>query len=268
MSQHIATCSAEYAERTRDENKQRELHPSDIGSLSLDAFRTQSAADCRAAWLTASDADKRGLALQIIRHKGHGPDEATIALYLGLLEERFGLGPVEIVVASALERLAEAHQRSAESAETKEERVYFRRWSGAFRKALYRWLQGVRPEQTPGGAWLVTSATRLETVHQVERSGECTCEAQNRGCWHSALVSGIESAYDDMERFDGGDDEPRGPIVVTIDHDGLSLGRGDQAIVCRVPADVAQAIGTLVSRPADLGRRIALAREACYLVAA
>jgi hypothetical protein len=256
-----ATCNAEYAENTRDENKQRELHPHDIGSLSLETFRTQSTADCRAAWLTASDADKRGLALQIIRHKGHGPDEQTIALYLGLLEERFGLGPVEQSVASALERLAEAHQRSAENAETREERVYFRRWAGAFRKALYRWLQGVRPEQTPGGAWLVTSATRLETVHQVERSGECTCEAQNRGCWHSAIATGIETAYDDMDRFDGGDTEQRGPIVVSIDPDGLSLGRGDQAIVCRVPSDVATAIGTLVSRPVTLGRRLAVARE-------
>jgi hypothetical protein len=267
MSQHIATSAAEYETRTRDENKQRELHPSDIGSLSLDTFRTMSTADCRAAWLAASDADKRGLALQIIRHKGHGPDEATIALYLGLLEERFGLSPVEQTVASALERLAEAHQRSAEGAETKEERLYFRRWAGAFRKALYYHLQGVRPEQTPGGSWLVTSATRVGQVHQVERSGECTCEAQNRGCWHSALVTGIETAYDDMERFDGGDDEQRGPIVVTIDRDGLSLSRGDSAIVCRVPTDVATAIETLVTRPAELGRRLAAARV-CYQVAA
>ena len=267
MSQHFATSAAEYAERTRDENKQRELHPSDTGSLSLDAFCAMSASECRAAWLTASDDDRRGLALQIIRAKNHGPDEATIQMYLELLNERFGLGPIEQAVASALERMADAHQQSAESAESKEERAYFRRWAGAFRKALYYHLQGTRPEQTPGGAWLVASATRALTVHQVERDGHCTCEARDSGCWHSALVSGIETAYDDLDRFDGGDAGTRGPIVVTAQGHTVSLSRGDTAIDCRAPADVAAAIGTLVRRPADLGRRLAQARS-CYSVAA
>ena len=218
-----ATSAAEYAENTRDANKQRELHPHDTGALSLDTFRSSPLSDCRAAWLTATDADKRGLALQIIRSKNHGPDEATIALYVELLENKFGLSEVERAVCGALERLAETHQRSSESAETREERTYFRRWAGAFRKALYLHLQGTRPEQTPGGAWLVASATRCGQVHQVERSGQCTCEAQNRGCWHSALVTGIETAYDDLARLGSGDEpaeeEEEPPAPARLDDD-------------------------------------------------
>jgi hypothetical protein len=215
MTRKPATSAAEYAERTRDENKQRELHPHDTGSLDLTAMRTMPRVEARRVWAAASDADKRGLAIQCIRHGNHGPDEATIAMYLDILEGQLGLSPIDRSVAGALERLADSHQRSAETAETSDERVYFRRWAGAFRKALLFYLQGARPEQAPCGSWLVMSASRFGQVHQVERSGQCTCEAQNRGCWHSALVTGIETGYDDLTRL-GADDgatvpEDQGP---------------------------------------------------------
>jgi hypothetical protein len=207
MTTKPATTAAEYAERTRDENKARELHPSDLGSIDLDSFQLQTPDGRRQTWAAATDADKRGLALQVIRRQGHGPDEATIALYLAELDERFGPSPIERAVMGALEQMAESHQRSFETAETKEERTYFSRWAGAFRKALLYWLQGTRPEQTESGSWLVPSATRDGKVHGVARDGRCSCEAQGRGCWHAALVSGIETAYDGLGQADDGDEE-------------------------------------------------------------
>lgn len=234
MTSKPATNAQEYAERTRDENKARELHPSDQGRIDLDAFQAQSSEGRRQTWAAASEGDRRGLALQIIRRQNHGPDEATIALYLEQLDARFGLSPIERAVCGALERLADSHQRSAETAETTEERTYFRRWAGAFHKALYYYKQGVRPEQTDSGAWLVPSATRAAHIHGVSRDGQCTCEAQNRGCWHSALITGIETAGDDMDRFDSleAEEEP-------IDYQTEAAAR------------------------AELGRRLCAARSRC-----
>lgn len=203
-----ATTAAEYLEATHDANKARELHPSDLGSIKLDAFQAMTEDGRRAVWAAAGDRDRLGLALQVCRRKGHGPDAESIANYLVELDARFGPSPVERAVSGALERLAESHQRSYEGAETKEERTYFSRWAGAFRKAHFAYARGgIRPEPTESLSWLVPSATRAGRVHSVSRDGHCTCEAQNRGCWHSALVTGIETAGDDLDRFDGGDGE-------------------------------------------------------------
>src|SRR5262245_32309976 len=111
-----ATSAAEYEARTRDENKQRELHPDVCGSLSLDAMRALPRAEARQIWAQASDADKRGLAIQCIRHGNHGPDEATIAMYLDILEGQLGLSEVEQAVCGALERLAADAAQSARTA--------------------------------------------------------------------------------------------------------------------------------------------------------
>jgi hypothetical protein len=206
-----ATTAAEYLEATRDANKARELHPSDLGNIDLDSFQLMTPDGRRQTWAAASDDDRRGLALQIIRRQGHGPDAATINLFLAELDARFGPSPIERAVAGALEQMADTHQRSHETAETKEERTYFSRWAGAFRKALYFYSrEGVRPEQTESGAWLVPSATRTGRVHSVARDGRCSCEAQGRGCWHAALCSGIETAYDGLGQADDGDE----PVAV------------------------------------------------------
>lgn len=251
-----ATNAAEYEARTRDENKQRELHPSDLGSLSLDYFTTHSASDCRAAWLTASDADKRGLALQIIRHKGHGPDEATIAMYVELLEERFGLSEVEQAICGALERLATTEAQSARTARAaglKDDATFFQRAANAYAKALRFYLQGLRPEPTQTG-YLLPSQRDGEAPHLLTLDGSwiCTCAAGESIHWASALIIGIEVGYDDLAGAD--DPGPSGPIVVTGGDGGVQLVRGDTAIDCSGPTEVAQAIGTL------LGRRLAEAR--------
>jgi len=120
------------------------------------------------------------------------------------------LTTTETTIAAALERLANEHQQSAAHALTKsDEQVFFRRWSSAFRKALYYYLQGTRPASTPAGCWLVSSATRGGIIHQVDKSGHCSCEAGQKGiaCWHAALVAGVEVGTDDLDRFDGGDDD-------------------------------------------------------------
>lgn len=149
------------------------------------------------------------------------------------------LTTTETTIAAALERLANEHQRWSETAEKCAERTFFRSWAGAFRKALYHYQTGIRPQPTPAGAWLVTSATRGGMVHQVDRIGACTCEAgqKHQACWHAALAAGVEVGMDDLDRFDGGDDEapttdPPTPILVTRVAGGIALDRaGEHAIV-------------------------------------
>ena len=80
-------------------------------------------------------------------------------------------------VASALERLADEAQRSTTETPDAAERAFFKRWSGCYRRALYQYLTGVKPRQTPSGAWLVPSGTRAGVIHHVSRDGHCTCEA-------------------------------------------------------------------------------------------
>ena len=116
------------------------------------------------------------------------------------------LSPIDQAIESALERLGASHQHSADTADTAETRAFFRRWAGAFRKALLYYRQGVRPERLSSGAWLVPSATRA-IVHQVGRDNHCTCEARDRGCWHAAIVLGVEVGYEDLDTFDPGDDD-------------------------------------------------------------
>src|SRR5262245_13998982 len=118
------------------------------------------------------------------------------------------LSTIETTIAAALERLAAEHQRSADGADAKDVHRFFASWSGAFRKALLYYLQGTRPQQTPGGAWLITSATRAGRVHQVGANGHCSCEAgaKQQACWHCAIVCGVEVGMDDLDRFDDADE--------------------------------------------------------------
>lgn len=189
------------------------------------------------------------------------------------------LSPIESAVEAALERLGDEHQRSAERADDAEHRVFFRRWAGAFRKALLKYLQGTRPEPTPGGAWLVGSATRGGVVHRVTKDGACTCESQNRGCWHAALVTGIEVAFDDLATYgdDGpasdGDDNGTGgasdPLTglqpgayvrarvldAMLERSAARIAELRQAVAAQQPTPAAQ------PTPADLGRRLTQARR-------
>lgn len=187
--------------------------------------------------------------------------------------------PIDLAVEAALERLAESHQRSAATADTAEARRFFARWAGAFRKALLLYRQGVRPDRLVSGAWLVPSATRA-IVHQVGRDGACTCEAGSRGCWHAALVAGVEVAYEDLDTHgDDGDgcldcdgagcstcdgspltdaeiaEQSAAPLVVGAYVRDLLLA----AMLDRSAARIAELRGQ-VTMPA-LGQRLAIARQ-------
>jgi hypothetical protein len=207
--------------------------------IDLDAFLALSVEQRAARWRQLDGGAKFQLvALAIVRQTGRDWEVEEVERCVAHWDGKYGAVPLptEAAVAGALERLADAHQRSALTALTAEERTYFRRWAGAFRKALLYWQQGIRPEQTPGGAWLLTSATRAGQVHRVTRDGQCTCEAQNRGCWHAALVTGIETGYEDLDSLNS------------------YVEPEDQAVVAAAAR--------------DLGRRLAAARAACYQVAA
>src|SRR5215471_6005992 len=160
MTTKPATSAREYLENTIDENKQRELHPADLGSIDFDTFITHTQETRRAIWAQATDADKRGLALAMLRRNNHGPDEANIALYLSLMEARFGLSEVETAIVGALSRLAQqeaASARTARGAGLADDAKFFQRSANAYAKALSYYLAGTRPvpTQTGPGGWLL-----------------------------------------------------------------------------------------------------------------
>lgn len=212
MTPKPATSAAEYQERTHDELKQLEIHPHDLGRISLDTFQAMTPDGRRAVWAAATDADRRGLALQIIRRQNHGPDEATIALYLELLDERYGASPVEQAVMGALERLATqeaASARAARAAGESEDARFFQRAANAYTKALCYYRGGIRPEPTPHG-YTLPSQRAGEPPHLLTMDGDwvCTCAAGATMHWAKALVIGIEVAYDELAQHDDGDEEP------------------------------------------------------------
>ena len=79
----------------------------------------------------------------------------------------------------------------------------------AFEKALMYWLRGVRPVQTPGGAWLIPSASDPSIIHHCEKVDHLwmcgpTCKATTFH-WHGALMTAIESLADRLNAEDDGD---------------------------------------------------------------
>lgn len=210
MNRKPATNAAEYLERTHDELKQLELHPHDIGSLDLSAMRTMPRPEARRIWATASDTDKRGLAIQCIRHGNHGPDEATIAMYLDILEGQLGLSDVETAIIGALERLAHHEAQSARTARLvgeKADAAFFQRSANAYAKALSFYRTGLRPEPTATG-WLLPSQRAGEPPHLLTKDGDwiCTCQAGESMHWAKALIVGMEVGYDDLAQLAGDDD--------------------------------------------------------------
>jgi len=250
--------AAEYQERAHDELKQIELHPSDTGAIVLDTFMAMAQDERRAVWALASDADKRGLALQIIRRKNHGPDEATIAIYLEQLEVRFGS---DQLLPSAAEILAAAKEY-ADTART------FGDFAGAAQLGRVRQnlLNGARLTWHLGDL-LIQSVNNPGSVYTVSGRG-CTCPNGRKGkqeCWHLALFALLvemaedraaardiladAAAYRAEQDEDGGDDGDDPPAI-----------EGQAVHSVSTPP-------TSVSTPAQLGQRLADARRR-YLVAA
>ena len=87
---------------------------------------------------------------------------------------------------------------------------FYERQLRAFEKALGYWLRGVRPVQTPSGAWLIPSGSQAGAVqHHCEKVDHLwlcgpTCKATTFH-WHQALMTAIESVGD---RLDAEDDAP------------------------------------------------------------
>ena len=82
-----------YAERTRDEIKDHEIHGwrCFTGRVSLDFFLSlPNNAARRQCWAAMTDADRFGLALQILRLKGRELTAARITDWLAVMGERFG----------------------------------------------------------------------------------------------------------------------------------------------------------------------------------
>jgi hypothetical protein len=183
-----ATTSAEYTERTRDENKQRELHPADMGNIDLDTFQAMSADGRRAVWFAASDADRRGLALAIIRRAGRGPSDELIATYLGLCEQRFGSdlampAPADIV-AAADERANDAMARGDD------------REAARYGRVVEQLARGARLCWSSGRLLIRSSSGHLYTVE----SGRCDCpnsRSSSPSCWHLPVFDLLLDMADD-----------------------------------------------------------------------
>lgn len=113
-------------------------------------------------------------------------------------------GPVELAVEGALEQLAIDNGGHARTAETKDDRAYFRRAATSFGNALIEYKAGVRPAPLASGAWLLPSRRPGEAPHIVRMDGDwtCSCKAGASMHWPIALIVGIEVSHDAMERFD------------------------------------------------------------------
>jgi hypothetical protein len=172
--------SVEYAERARDELRQIELHPHDLGAIELDTFMALSQVERCIIWAQSSANDRRGLALQVIRRKGHGPDEATIALYVELLDQRFGSDQTCPDRDDLLALVKERHDTA----------IRFEDMPGA------RQLDRVRCNLLSGagltwhlGDLLIQSINNPGSIYSVNSTG-CTCPngaAGRASCWHVAL---------------------------------------------------------------------------------
>jgi len=121
--------------------------------------------------------------------------------------------PVEAAVCGALERLAEESTQATLLAIVtgdKDGRAFASRATTAYTNALIEYRKGVRPDLLDSGAWLLPSRRAGEPPHIVRMDGDwvCGCKAGASMHWPIALVIGIEVAGDDLDRFDGGDEEP------------------------------------------------------------
>jgi hypothetical protein len=187
---------------------------------------------------------------------------------------------IDTYIAAALERLAATEATAAAHARTRGDRreaAYFQRAANAYARALGYHLDGVRPQQTPGG-WLLPSQRPGEAPHLLRLDGSwtCSCKSGQHIHWASALIIGIEVAHDDMGRLDGGDEDLEieqetppppppalpGIVVSQTDSGALTFSRDNVTAFVTTPEDVAGAIARLAG-PVDgraLGQRLAAAR--------
>lgn len=160
--------------------------------------------------------------------------------------------PTTDQLAAALEALLDQATRALANCDPAD-RAHWQRQAGAYQDAKDDAAAGRFPLAAADGAYLVPSHSTLRLYHVVRRGGfwRCNCAARVF-CRHAAAVGGVEYALDLVEqgligeRDAGG--ESHGPIAITPTADGLTLQRGDTAIACRTPEDVAGAVRALTAR--------------------
>lgn len=184
MHRTPATSAAEYLERTHDENKQRELHPADMGNIDLETFQAMSDDGRRAVWFAASADDRRGLAIQIIRRTNRGPDEESIALYLDLCGQRFGsdlaVPPLAEVADVARERARDALARGDNHESARLGRVADHLANGA----RLSWCAGRLLIASDSGATYATDGRGCECPNGQRSSSP--------SCWHLIAYALLE----------------------------------------------------------------------------
>ena len=110
--------------------------------------------------------------------------------------------PLETVIASQLETEAIRYAgevMTCRASGDKDAAKEAQRAANAFSKALLYWNEGIRPEMTEAGNWLLPSQRAGEPPHLLHKSGDwiCTCPSGPAWHWASALIVGVEMAYDD-----------------------------------------------------------------------
>ncbi len=203
-------------------------------TIDLDSFLALSGEQRACRWRSWDRAAKwQACALMLTRKYGAWDDElveAGIAAY----DARWGTEPLtsEAAVMAALERLADenaGHARVARRAGETEDARYFQRAANAYLRAAEEWRKGVRPERTTAGGWRLPSRSDGQP-HLLTMDGDwvCSCKAGASMHWASALIIGMEVAYEDLDRFDGGDAAEEGTpatfIVTTIERQTITLG--------------------------------------------
>lgn len=202
--------------------------------ISLDGFLALKGETRAARWRGLDHGAKFQLVAQQIERLGYDWMPSDVEAQIAKYDEKYRAGPVDAAVEGALERLAIEHASAARLADSLGDRAgrkAERAQATAFTNALTQYRNGVRPEILNGGARIVPSSTPGKRAHLLTIDGDwvCNCEAGANIHWPIALLVGIEVAHDDMERFD---DPPCEPT------------------------------------PAELGQRLAAARQRLYAEAA
>jgi hypothetical protein len=104
--------------------------------------------------------------------------------------------------AQALEYFANGYAdktRTARMSGDKDAAKFFQRAANSFAKALAYWTDGIRPERTAAGNYLLRSQRGpTEAPHLIRKDGDwaCTCAAGDQLHWALAMVIGMEAGAD------------------------------------------------------------------------
>jgi hypothetical protein len=196
------------------------------------AFKALSREARAARWRQWDGATKRMVVQQALLELRGTWYDAEVEAHIAHYDAKYGTAPTaaevpDDAVAAELERLAEEHAQYAQTARAqglKDDATYFRRSANSFVNGLKAWTAGVRPISLGRNKWLLPSNRATGAPHLLRLDGDwtCTCESGCQAHWASAICIAIEHAQDAQARD----------------------------------------LAALEYTPADLGKRLALARMA------